>query len=126
MATIVPQGLEPTALTKGQAEAVLNTGAEAHMGHVIEVAFDFGEQPTWYHGEICGVAVDKIRVRYYYDNTRHWHPRFLMEHHGMEMSPVLVQAAAGAAALAGVMSPGQYHWWLLDGRAYIAPATSST
>ena len=100
MATIVPQGLEPTALTKGQAEAVLNTRAEAHMGHVIEVAFDFGEQPTWYHGEICGVAVDKIRVRYYYDNTRHWHPRFLMEHHGMEMSPVLVQAAAGAAALA--------------------------
>ena len=58
MATVVPQGLEPTALTKGQAEAVLNTGAEAHMGHVIEVAFDFGEQPTWYHGEICGVTAD--------------------------------------------------------------------
>jgi hypothetical protein len=71
------------------------------MGHGIEVAFDFGEQPTWYHGEICGVAVDKIRVRYYYDNTRHWHRRFLMEHYGMEMSPVLVQATAGAAALPG-------------------------
>jgi hypothetical protein len=115
------------------------------MGHGIEVAFDFGEPPTWYHGEICGVAVDKIRVRYYHDNTRHWHRRFLMEHHGMEMPPVLVQATAGAAALAGVMSPGQYtvslvaagrqgvaRCWtagrstLLDGRAYIAPATSST
>ena len=117
MATIVPQGLEPTALTKGQAEAVLNTGAEAHMGHVIEVAFDFGEQPTWYHGEICGVTADKIRVRYYDDNTRHWHRRFVMEHHGMAMSPVLVQATAGAAPLAGVMSLGQYHWRLLDGRA---------
>ena len=46
MATIVPQGLEPTALTKGQAEAVLKTGAEALMGHGIEVAFDFGDQPT--------------------------------------------------------------------------------
>jgi hypothetical protein len=32
----------------------------------------------------------------------------------MEMSPVLVQAAA---PLAGVMSLGQYHWRLLDGRA---------
>jgi hypothetical protein len=39
-----------------------------------------------------------------------------MDHHGMEMSPVLVQATAGAAALAGVMSPGQYHWWVLDDR----------
>jgi hypothetical protein len=47
------------------------TGAEALMGHGIEVAFDFGGQPTWYHGEICGVTVDKIRVRYYYDNTCH-------------------------------------------------------
>jgi hypothetical protein len=56
-------------------------------------------------------------VRYYYDNTGHWHRRFLMERHGMEMSPVLVQANAGAAPLAGVMSLGQYHWWLLDGRA---------
>jgi hypothetical protein len=34
----------------------------------------------------------------------------------MEMLPVLVQAAAGAASLAGVMSLGQYHWRLLDGR----------
>ena len=63
LATVVPQGLEPIALTKGQAEAVLTTGAEALMGHGIEVAFDFGEQPTWYHGEICGVTADKIRVR---------------------------------------------------------------
>ena len=46
MATISPQGLEPIALTKDQAEAVLKTGAEALMGHGIEVAFDFGDQPT--------------------------------------------------------------------------------
>jgi hypothetical protein len=108
---------QPIALTKGQAEAVLTTGTEALMGHGIEVAFDFGEQPTWYHGEICGVTADKIRVRYYDDNTRHWHRRFVMEHYGMAMSPVLVQATAGAAPLAGVMSLGQYHWRLLDGRA---------
>jgi hypothetical protein len=61
----------------------------------------------------------------------------ILEHHGMEMWPILVQATAGAAALAGVMSLGQYHWWQLDGRtagrsalrdgrAYIAPAPSST
>jgi hypothetical protein len=66
LATVVPQGLEPIALTKGQAEAVLKTGAEALMlGPGLEVAVDFGEQPTWHHDEICGVAVDKIRVRYY-------------------------------------------------------------
>jgi hypothetical protein len=40
-----------------------------------------------------------------------------MEHYGMEMSPVLVQATAGAAPLAGVLSFGQHHCRLLDGRA---------
>jgi hypothetical protein len=50
----------------------------AHVGAEYEMLLlrrklydDFGEQPTWYHGEIYGVTVDKIRVRYYYDNTRH-------------------------------------------------------
>jgi hypothetical protein len=37
--------------------------------------------------------------------------------YGIEMLPVLVQATAGAAPLAGVMSPVQYHWRLLDDRA---------
>ena len=41
------------------------------MGHGIKAAFDFGKQPTWQHGKtaVCGVAVDKIRVWYYDNNT---------------------------------------------------------
>jgi hypothetical protein len=74
-------------------------------------------EPTWEHGEICNVAVDKIRVRYYSDNTRHWHRRFMMEHYDKKKSPLLVQAAAGAPPLVGVMALGQYYWRLLDGRA---------
>jgi hypothetical protein len=67
------------------------------MGHGIEVSFDVGGGPAWEHGEICNVAVDKIRVRYYSDNsTRHWHRRFMMEHYDKTKSPLLVQAAAGA------------------------------
>jgi hypothetical protein len=66
------------------------------------------------------MTVDKIRVRYYYDNTGHWHRRFLMGHYGMEMSPVLV----GACGLLLAPSPPggrdepwpQYYWRLLDGR----------
>ena len=37
-----------------------------------------------------------VLVRYYSDNTRHWHRRFMMEHYDKKKSPLLVQAAAGA------------------------------
>ena len=37
-----------------------------------------------------------VLVRYYSDNTRHWHRRFMMEHYDKKKSPLLVQAAACA------------------------------
>jgi len=117
LAAIVPPGSEPRVLTKVQANGVLQSGVQNLMGHGIEVSFDVGGEPTWEHGEICNVAVDKIRVRYYSDNTRHWHRRFMMEHYDKKKSPLLVQAAAGAPPLVGVMALGQYYWRLLDGRA---------
>ena len=58
-----------------------------------------------------------VLVRYYSDNTRHWHRRFMMEHYDKKKSPLLVQAAACAPPLVGVMALGQYYWRLLDGRA---------
>ena len=91
----MPPGSEPRVLTKAQADGVLQSGVQDLMGHGIEVSFDVGGEPTWEHGEICNVAVDKIRVRYYSDNTRHWHRRFMMEHYDKKKSPLLVQAAAG-------------------------------
>jgi hypothetical protein len=98
LAAVVPPGSEPRVLTKAQADGVLQSGVQDLMGHGIEVAFDVGGEPTWEHGEICNVAVDKIRVRYYPDNTRHWHRGFMMEHHDKnykkKKSPLLVQAVA--------------------------------
>jgi hypothetical protein len=38
-----------------------------------------------------------------------------MEHYDKNKSPLLVQAAAGAAPLVGVMALGQYYCRLLDG-----------
>ena len=104
-------------LTKTQADGVLPSGVQTLVGHGIEVSFDVGGEPTWEHGEICDVAADKIRVRYYSDNTRHWHRRFVLEHYDKKKSPLLVQAATGAAPLVGVMALSRYYWRLLDGKA---------
>ena len=117
LASIVPPGSEPKVSTKTQADGVLQSGVQTLVGHGIEVSFDVGGEPTWEHGEICDVAADKIRVRYYSDNTRHWHRRFVLEHYDKKKSPLLVQAATGAAPLVGVMALSRYYWRLLDGKA---------
>jgi hypothetical protein len=84
-----------------QAGGVLRSGIGVLLGHGIEVSFAIGGDPTWEHGEICDVAADKIRVRYYPDNTRHWHRRFLMEHYDKQQLPLA--AADASSQLVGVM-----------------------